>query len=239
MIVDPDGEQLTQREEPALTRVHPLPRPDGGLVLRAAGLPDLEVPRPSAADPVEVAVWGFRLPAAPADQQADRWLTKLLDRPVRLVWLDDPTRRPVDPAYGQPADRVSFADGYPLLLTNAASLDALNGWMLAAGDLDAPLPMTRFRPNVVVSGAAPWAEDGWLGRRLRIGAVAFRAVKPCGRCVVTTTDQETGRRGTEPLRTLARHRSIDGRLVFGVLLNPDPPYGEIAVGDPVTVVPAG
>src|SRR5690606_3274422 len=99
MIVDPDGVLVTQREEPALTTVHPSPRPGGGLVLRAPGRPDLEVPEPSAADLVEVAVWGFRLPATPAGPEAGSWLSALLGRPVRLVWLDDPTRRPVDPEY--------------------------------------------------------------------------------------------------------------------------------------------
>jgi len=238
MVVDTDGARVTQREAPALTGVVPSPLPDGGVRLSARDLPDLEVP-PPVAPPVPVSVGGSTFPATPAGDEADAWFTKVLGRPVRLVWLDDPTRRRVNPAYGRPFDVVTFADAHPLLVTNAASLDMLNRWLREAGSPEGPLPMDRFRPSVVVSGAPPWAEDGWLGRRLRVGAVTFRVAKPCGRCVVTTTDQETGRRGTEPLRTLARHRSIDGRLVFGVLLNPDPPYGEIAVGDPVTVVPAG
>lgn len=237
LVVDPDGVLVTQRETPQMTRVRPEPRPGGGLVLRSPDLPDLVVPEPSGVDLVQVAVWEGRLAATPAGEDAARWLTKLLDRPVRLVWLDDPTRRPVDPAYGKPTDRVSFADAYPLLLTNTASLDELNGWMLAAGTLEAPLPMTRFRPNVVVSGAQPWAEDDWVGRRLRIGAVTFRAVKPCDRCVMTTTDQETGERGKEPLRTLAKYRNVDQKLMFGLNLIPDPPLGEIAPGDPVELIP--
>ena len=174
-----------------------------------------------------------KIAATPAGPAADAWLTGVLGQEVRLVWLDDPTRRPVEPEYARPDDRVSFADAYPLLLTNAASLDALNGWIAAGDSGEGPVPMTRFRPNLVVASAAAWAEDGWLGHRLRIGPVTFRVVKPCDRCVVTTTDQETGDKGREPLRTLGRYRNIDQKLLFGVNLIPDPPYGAITVGDPV------
>jgi uncharacterized protein YcbX len=93
--------------------------------------------------------------------------------------------------------------------------------------------MDRFRPNLVVEGTDPWAEDGWT--RLAVGEVTFRVAKPCGRCVVTTTDQATAARGKEPLRTLARHRKLDGRLVFGQNLIPDT-TGTIRVGDPVTIL---
>jgi uncharacterized protein YcbX len=173
-------------------------------------------------------VWSSDVTArrAPA---ADGYLSSVLGLPVWLVWLDDPTRRSCDPSYSLPADRVSFADGYPLLLANTASLDALNGWI---GPLVGRLPMARFRPNVVISGAPAWAEDAWTGGRIRIGSVPFRVPKSCGRCVVTTTDQETGERGREPLRTLARYRNVDQRLLFATNLIPDG-VGEIAVGDPV------
>jgi uncharacterized protein YcbX len=236
MVVDPEGHHVTQREAARLALVHPVPRPDGGLLLRTAGMPDLDVPEPTDRQLVDVTVWRSTLAASLAGEAADAWLGEVLDRKVRLVWLDDPTRRVTDPEYGQPTDRVSFADGYPLLLTNAASLDALNGWLLEGGSPEGPLPMTRFRPNVVVSGADAWAEDGWLGRRVRIGGVVFRVVKPCGRCVVTTTDQETGERGHEPLRVLARHRNVDQQLIFGMNLIPDG-VGSIAVGDPVEPLP--
>lgn len=233
LVVDLDGTAITQRDIPGLTGIRPAHRADGGVALRTTDLPDLEVPPPAGAVQ-QVTVWGSTVGATPAGGDADAWLTKALGRPVRLVWLDDPTQRSVNPEFGTPQDRVSFADAHPLLLANAASLDALNGWLLESGNPEAPVPMTRFRPNVVVSGAPAWAEDAWLGHRVRIGAVTFRAVKPCGRCVVTTVDQETGQQGQEPLKMLGRRRVIDQRLVFGMLLNPDPPYGEIAVGDPVT-----
>jgi hypothetical protein len=235
LVVDQDGRCVTQREVAAMTRIQPVLRPEGGVALRAASAPDLPVPEPSGI-PVEVRVHRTAVYATPAGEPAHEWLTAVLDQKVRLVWLDDPTRRPVDPDYGRPDDRVSFADAYPLLLTNTASLDALNGWLLEEGSPEGPLPMNRFRPNVVVSGAGAWTEDGWLGRRLRIGAVTFRVVKPCDRCVMTTTDQETGERGKEPLRVLGKYRNVNQKLLFGVNLIPDPPYGEISTGDPVAII---
>jgi uncharacterized protein YcbX len=152
----------------------------------------------------------------------------------------------IDPEYAQPGESVSMADGYPLLLTTTGSLAELNA-RIAEDHPDDPvkgaaLPMERFRPNVVVAGTAPWAEDHW--RRVRIGALEFRVVKPCGRCLVTTTDQETGvRRGPEPLRALGRHHRIGQKLVFGQNLIPVRPagtdgdlLGTLAVGDEVEVL---
>ncbi|HEU4422691.1 MAG TPA: MOSC domain-containing protein, partial [Pilimelia sp.] len=233
-MVDETGTALTQRDIPAMVLIQPLARAGGGLVLRTPGMPDLDVPEPAGVDLVDVTVWKDTLAASPAGTPADDWLSAALDRKVRLVWLDDPTRRVVNPEYGEPGDRVGFADGYPLLLANAASLDAVNGWLVESGSIEGPLPMTRFRPNVVISGAPPWAEDEWVRGRIRIGGVAFRVAKPCDRCVVTTTDQETGERGHEPLRVLGRHRNVGQKLLFGVNLIPDA-QGPIAVGDPIEV----
>jgi uncharacterized protein YcbX len=235
MVVDADGVGVTQRETPALVRLRVQPR-DGGLLLRAAGLPDLAVAEPADAPPLPVRVFRNRLPvpALPAGPAADAWLTTLLGRSVRLVHLARPTRHQAPGSHAHDTgDQVSFADDYPLLLAVAASLDALNGWL--ADDGEPPVPMTRFRPNLVVAGAPAWAEDGWAGRRLRIGSARFRAAGACGRCVVTTTDQETGVRGREPLRALGRHRNVGGQLLFGLHLVPEGP-GEVRVGDPVEVL---
>jgi uncharacterized protein YcbX len=234
LVVDSDGRMLTQREEPRLAVVHPSYVDNGALLLRTPGSADLVVAQPVDGEPVEVTVWRTTVTATLV-READEWLSRVLDRKVSLIWLDDPTRRPVDPRYARPTDRVNFADGYPLLATATASLDAFNGWLLESGSPEGPLPMTRFRPNVVVSGSDPWDEDRWLGRRIRIGAVEFRAPKMCSRCVVTTTDQETAERGDEPLRTLARYRNINQGLMFGMNLIPDG-TGRIAVGDPVVLL---
>jgi uncharacterized protein len=230
--VDEHGDVVSQREVPRLTQVRPS-TVDGGVILSAPAMPDLKVPA-IAAELVKVNAWHDRVTASLAGAEADEWLSTVIGRPVRLVYLHDPTQRPVDPGYAEPTDRVSFADGYPLLLANAGSLEALNGWIAEAGN--EPVPMTRFRPNVVVCGAPAWAEDGWVGGRLRIGAVVFRAPKPSDRCVMTTNDQETGERGREPLRTLGRYRNVNQLLLFGLNLIPDG-TGQISIGDEVEVVP--
>jgi uncharacterized protein YcbX len=230
MVVDGSGRFLSQRKEPrlALIRVAPSEAPaaaptGGRLRLCAPGLPPLSVAAPVSGPRVRARVWRDDLVVRLAGFEAQEWLSAYLGRPARLVWLDDPRQRPVASSYARAGDSVSFADGFPVLLTSAASLEHLNGW------LDDPLPMNRFRPNLVVSGSAPWAEDAW--RRLRIGDVVLRVAKPCGRCVVTTTDQETLERGPEPLRALAAYRNFGGQLVFGQNLVPET-TGIIHVGDP-------
>ncbi|GAA5183097.1 MOSC domain-containing protein [Rugosimonospora acidiphila] len=233
MVTDGTGRMLTQREEPRMTQIRP-EIVGGALVLRAEGAGELRVPA-QPADLEPITIWRTTVPLSRVGEEADVWLSAVLERKVRLYYLDDPTRRPINPDYSTPDDRVSLADGYPLLLANSASLAALNDWLAEESPNEGPLPMTRFRPNAVVDGAAPWAEDEWLGRRVRIGAVTFRVPKPCDRCVITTTDQETGARGREPLRTLARHRNVNQGLLFGVNLIPDG-RGEIAVGDEVAVL---
>lgn len=236
VLVDDGGRVVTQRQRPTLALASAEPLPRGGVRLSAPGLPALDVaaPRPGATVPVEI--FGETVQGVPAeDPAAHAWASAHLDADVRLVHMDDPgVRRPVDPAYARPGETVSFADGYPLLLTCAASLDALNS-LIAHGDhpAEGPLPMNRFRPNVVVEATTAWAEDRW--RRVAIGDVVFRVAKMCGRCVVTTTDQETGARGREPLRTLARHRRFGTKLVFGQNLVPLT-LGTIRVGDAVTVL---
>jgi uncharacterized protein len=233
LIVDADGRFVSQREQPGLARVvvRPGPAPAGGIEVSAPGRPPLSVPAPEPAELLKVSVWSSTVLAAAAGPAADAWFSAYLDQPVRLTYLDDPTRRAVDPEFGRAGDVVNFADGYPLLLTSTSSLDQLGDWLVAGGDQ--PVPMNRFRPNAVVTGFGPWAEDRW--RRVRIGAVTFRVAKPCGRCVVTTTDQFTGARHSQPLRMLARKRRFGQELVFGQNLIPDSP-GQIRIGDPVEIL---
>jgi uncharacterized protein YcbX len=236
LIVDERGDVLTAREQPRLLAC--VARLDGdALTLTGPHAAPLPV-TPGAS--MSTVVFG-RTPVELTDcgDDAARWLSELAGQPVRLKWLDDPARRPVDPAYGRPEDRVSLADGYPLLLTSTASLARLDDW-IAEGALErgeeppAPLPMRRFRPNVVVDGAgAPFEEDEW--KRVRIGEVDFRAAKACDRCVLTTVDTATYTKGKEPIRTLSRHRKWDGKVWFGINLIPDG-TGRIAVGDSVTVL---
>ena len=160
-------------------------------------------------------------------QEASDWFRGFLGVPCRLVGMADEHVRPTGRRL-RPGDQVSFADSYPLLLISEASLEDLNA------RLAAPLPMDRFRPNIVVSGCPPYAEDGW--RTVRAGAVGLDVMKPCVRCVITTTDQQTAQRSTEPLRTLATYRrDADGGVIFGQnLLHHGP--GALRVGDPVEVL---
>ncbi|MFF0223085.1 MOSC domain-containing protein [Streptomyces sp. NPDC004629] len=234
-LIDDGGKVVTQREEPRLALAAAEPVAGGGVRLSAAGRAPLTVPVPAPGGTVPVTVFGTKVEAVPADAAAHAWCAGFLGADVRLVHLDDPaTRRPVDPDHALPGETVSFADGYPLLVTTLASLDALNS-LVAQGDhaQEGPLLMNRFRPSVVVAGTRPWAEDDWSG--IAIGEVVFRVAKPCGRCVVTTTDQGTATRGVEPLRTLARHRRIGRSLVFGQNLVPRS-TGTIRVGDPVRIL---
>jgi len=235
VLVDEQDRVVTQRPQPrmALISVESLAR--GAILLSAPGREPLTVTVPGPGDTTTVEIWHDKVEGVPAGAAAHAWFSDFLGAAVRLVHLDDPaTRRPIDPRFARPGETVSFADGYPLLLTSLASLDALNT-LISQDDRpeEGPLPMNRFRPNVVVEGTDAWAEDGWS--RISVGEVVFRVAKMCGRCVVTTTDQTTAERGREPLRTLARHRRFGDKLVFGQNLVPESP-GSVRVGDPVRIL---
>ncbi len=231
MAVRPDGAFMTGREMPALLRVRARPGPSG-LHLSAPGMPELEVPLPSAGAPrLDITIWKDTCSAARAHPDADRWLSEYLGQPAGLVYVDARTERRVDPTYATPEDRVSFADEFPLMLISEASLADLNQ------RLAQPVPMTRFRPNLVVDGCTAFAEDGW--KRLRIGTVELALVKQCSRCVLTTRDPETTQADPqqEPLRTLATYRRVgpSNGVMFGqnaIVRRP----GEIRVGDVVEVL---
>jgi uncharacterized protein len=235
LLVDRNGRFISQREKSPLARVTvSYESAAGSISVSADGVTGTTITPPAPDAPLlKVTVWSSTLLAAAAGPEADAWFSAYLRCPVRLVYLDDPTRRPVDPQYGRDGDVVSFADGYPLLLTSAGSLGDLGDWLAAARQ--PRVPMTRFRPSVVVAGAPPWAEDRW--RRIRIGTVPFRVAKPCGRCVVTTIDQITGTCGQQPLKMLGKRRRIGQDLVFGQNLIPDS-GGVIRVGDPVEILAA-
>jgi uncharacterized protein YcbX len=238
MLVDDTGETVTAREHAELLLVHPRLRADGGLEVSAPDQDDLVVPPPDGRL-VDVTVFG-RAPfgATEAGLEADAWFSKVLGEPVRLVFADDPNRRQANPEFAGPGVPLHFGDAYPLLLTTESSLAALNE-LIAAGPRadEGPLPMVRFRPNLVVAGSSPWAEDGW--RRIRVGAAEFRVVKGCDRCAIPTTDDETAVRRKEPTYTLAQHRRWDGAVWFGMNLVPVAPGATLHVGDEVEVLDAG
>lgn len=213
MIVTPDGRFLTQREIPSMARIRPEPR-DGTLVLRH-GAETVELPDSQTGEAMEVRIWRDTVQALRPDPAIDAALSSWLGREVRLVRFDEQQRRPCDPAFAPEDSHTAFADGFPLLVVTGASLAALNDALAGRGA--EPVPMSRFRPSIVVEGTAPGSEDGhrWLTLQ---GVAAVELVKPCDRCVVTTTDQESGvRTGPEPMATLkaVRRNPRTGGAWFG------------------------
>ena len=189
---------------------------------------DLHLPLTVTGPRVSIEVWKYRGPAE-VHEEGSAWFSAVLGRRATLVHMPDDVERPLDPRYGRPGDAVSFADAYPLhLVTEESVADAA----IRAGQ---PLEVPRFRPNVVVRGAAlPFDEDDW--RTVLLGASSLRYAKRCERCVMTTIDPVSLARGPEPLRSFARYREEDGKVLFGVYLVPEEIGGVLRVGDPVTVL---
>lgn len=226
MLVDATGSFLTQRTMPRMALVR-VAIDEDALRVSAPGMPALRVPfGRSDGWPLTTEIWGDRPKAVTVDPTADAWFGRFLGVECRLVHMPDDALRRVDPDHAEAGDRVAFADGFPFLLTSEASLVDL------CARAAMPLDMRRFRPNLVVSGFGPWAEDGW--RRIRVGATEFRVAKPCGRCVVTTVDQDTAEVSKEPLRTLATFRKVGSKVLFGQNLIHDG-EGVVRVGDRVDV----
>jgi uncharacterized protein len=207
MVVDRSSRAITQREQPRLALVR-TQIADGALRVTAPGMRPLELSLdPSPAVVATATVWDDSCDAQWLGEGPSSWFATLLGISCSLVYMPETTRRSVDPDYAPDAERVSFADAFPFLLLSEESLAALNE------RLPRPVPMDRFRPNLVVAGGEAHVEDTLS--RFRIGAVELEAVKPCDRCVLTTTDQATGERGPEPLRTLATYRKVGSKVLFG------------------------
>ena len=218
MVTRPDGTFLSQRTHPALARIVPQ-RTNDGLTLACPGLEPLAVAA-TGRSPREVRVWDDRMLAADAGEAAADWLGRALGTPARLVNLAPYTQRHANRAYVGPRDvPVSFADGYPILVCSRASLEELNR------RLEWPVPMDRFRPNVVLDGLEAFAEDRLSA--LRIGNVLLRLVKPCTRCSVPGVDQLTGARCRDPIPALKAFRydkTLRG-VTFGVNAVAEGPAG--------------
>jgi uncharacterized protein YcbX len=207
MLVDSNNRFLSQRQLPKLSLVE-VDVKDDSLFMQAPDLPALTVSlHYKHGKKARVNIWDDYCDAQLVSSEANDWFSRFLDLNCHLVYMPDESCRPVNPKYSVNDFSVSFADGYPFLLISQASLDGLNR------RLPESLPMNRFRPNIVVTGCKPYAEDQW--KQIQIGQVAFRVVKPCSQCKITTVDQQTGARGKEPLKTLATYRMKDGKVYFG------------------------
>jgi uncharacterized protein YcbX len=228
MVVDDTGQFVTQRTQPRLALVD-VAITQEALVLSAPQMPALRLPLVpmEGAARRRVRVWRDEVDALDCGGPASRWLSDWLNMASALVFMPDSTQRAVDPKHARDGDIVGFADAFPLLLASESSLEDLNR------RLERPVPMDRFRPNVVVGGCPAWAEDSW--KRIHIADVPIRVLKPCSRCVITTTDQGTAERGVEPLRTLATFRTENDHVLFAQNCAPDKP-GTLRIQDEVTVL---
>lgn len=232
LVVDETGRFLTQRTIPRMALIATALSPNA-LTLSAEGSGAVSVPR--ASDPAAplrtVSVWKSEgLVAEDCGPDVAAWLTAFLGVRCGLVRIGEKFLRPVTKSAARPGDIVTFADSCPFLVISQASLADLNDRLVAQGE--ETLPMDRFRPNFVIEGCAPFAEDTWP--RVRIGALAFRTAGPCVRCIVPTIDQETAERGKEPLRTLATYRRSPNDptgVIFGNNLIHDSKSGPIRTGD--------
>ncbi len=227
MRVDGHDEFVTQRQHPRLALITPQLDADRLRLTTSEGH-TLAVLTAGSSGPIRhVRVWRDRCEAVDQGDEAAQFFSDWLGESVRLVKMADDYKRQVNPSYTQTPAITGYSDGFPLLLISEASLDDLNA------RLDTPLPMNRFRPNLVVAGCDRFGEDDW--QQLKIGSIVFDVAKPCDRCAVTTTDQTTGARGVEPLRTLATYRRAGAKVFFGQNII-HRSTGTIAVGTRVEVL---
>jgi uncharacterized protein YcbX len=233
MVVNDKGHFMSQREYPAMAMIDV--RMSLGVLHLSSTKNDSEQVRMPAAgalegEKLEVRVWDDTVMAISPGLEADGWLSELLQQRCRLVYMPDAATRLADRRYATDKTNVSFADSFPFLLTNTASLADLN----RRTDTRHPeIHMLRFRPNIVVSCDVPFVEDRW--KRIAVGSIHFQLVKPCARCVVTTIEPGTDKKGPEPLRTLARYRKRNNKIYFGQNMIVEG-RGRISLGDPVDII---
>jgi uncharacterized protein YcbX len=227
MIVDAGNEFISQRDMARMALIAPEVHGDR-VTLHAPGMPALTFTPSNEGRPVRARVWADVCDAVDQGNDAALWLQDFLAAPVRLVRMADDFQRKCDPKYARSEnDHTGFADGYPFLLVSQASLDDLNA------RLSEPVPMNRFRPNLVVQGCEAFAEDAW--RDIRIAGIDFGVVKPCARCNVPAIDQDTAIAGVEPTRTLATYRTRNQKVMFGQNLIASN-AGMLRAGDVVEIV---
>lgn len=234
MLIDSRGGFLSQRQIPSMAAFRVRVGSKGLSVTSPEGR-RLTVPfAPDGEGSVPVSVWGSRCKGDLYSDRINSFFTAELSIECRLVKISDKVKRRVSWQYAvHKTDEVGFADGYPFLIAGEGSLKDLNS------RLTEPLPMERFRPNLIVGGSEAFAEDGW--RRIKIGKLEFHVVKPCARCVMTTIDQTAGEPdGPEPLATLSKFRLYERggkkRILFGQNVIPESAKGSLSVGDEIKVL---
>lgn len=224
MLIDEEGVFVSQREYPQLALFSVDLRETELIVYQRKDLENLiQIPFDEATGPeLMVTIWDDQVLAKVVHPLVSQWFSKILGFEVNLVVMPENSHRKVDPRYAVNGESVSFSDGMPYLLIGQESLNDLNS------RLENPVPMDRFRPNIVCAGGTSFLEDSL--RKIKIGEVEFQIVKPCARCVMTTVDQASGEKGKEPLKTLSSYRTINSKVYFGqnmVALQ----SGKIKIGD--------
>lgn len=231
LLVDADYNFLTQREFPEMCLLRPRIEKDFLSISDGRGN-EISISLRSESEKYKrVKIWSSSVKAQVYEDEINGWFSEYLQTECRLVAMTEKSDRKVNPVYAvrKFSDTVSFADGYPYMLICENSLSDLNN------KLNEPLPMNRFRPNLVIGGAKAFAEDNW--KKIKIGETIFHIVKPCDRCVVTTIDQEHGvKDGVEPLKTLAEFRRKNSKVLFGQYLIAENAGGVIKVGDQVEIL---
>ena len=243
MLTDENGEFFTQREFPKMATLSLKVNKDN-LTISNSESEKIEIPFEFEKSAIrKVTVWQSICDAYVLPNHINEWLSENLETKCQIVYMPDESEREINKLFNKDNEIVSFADGYPFLLIGENSLIDLNE------KLENPLPMNRFRPNLVVSDSKAFAEDGW--KKIRIGETIFRSTKPCARCVMTTVEQTSGEfDGKEPLKTLAKYRlaknvfpnefqSLDlneNAVLFGQNLVAENFGGKIKIGDEVVIL---
>ena len=224
MLIDANNQCMTQRVFPVMA-LFKLSLDSGRFSIRYKDQVK-ELPFSYENTQITATIWKNTVVVYEVSRLHSEWFSEILGIDCRLVSFPEENTRPVDPLFSIHDEQVSLADGYPLLIIGQSSLDDLNR------RLPEPLPMNRFRPNLVFEGGEPNEEDNW--KKFRVGQNRFAAVKPCARCVLTTVDQETAIKGKEPLAILSTYRKIDYNVYFGQnLLALD--HLEISTGDEIVL----
>jgi uncharacterized protein YcbX len=225
LLVDENGVFITQRDNPQMALLKLYFLENGFGVLDIRNNYNTVIPFESqSTESIKVKLWDDVCNAVMVRKELNNWFSNALNIKCSLVYMPDNEKRIVEKKYIDDEQIVSFADAYPFLIIGQSSLEDLNS------KLKIPLPMNRFRPNFVFSGGKPYEEDNW--KDFIIGDVKFKAVKPCARCVITTTDQETASRNNEPLKTLSNYRKINNNVMFGMNVICKA-AGNISVGDKI------
>ena len=229
MVVDDEGRFMTQREYPSMAMIDVKMTCDElqlSYTKGTFGTVSIPLNGPEKGHRINVKVWDDQVWALSPGLTADGWLQEVLKQKCRLVYMPDDVSRPADKRYAPVKTNVSFADAFPFLLANKASLQELSK------RIGADMSMLRFRPNIVVDDNTPYTEDHW--KKIGIGPIVFHVVKPCARCVVTTIEPGTDNKGAEPLRTLSGYRKKNNKIYFGQNMIVER-EGVISVGDRVQV----